>query len=168
MPPWSGSWILALLVVTIPFSLVLRVLLDLPRPVALSHRRLPIWLNCASIAVVTAAVAVFIRFNYYNRNHTTASTLTGFLVILIVYAIVFVLLLRQFAGLYPEYLVTTGRTGLGLRKTTYRRIRDVQELSTQGGETSLRILTDSGQILPLDLPARDIDLLRKQISECES
>src|SRR5919197_1277399 len=49
-------------------ALVFRVLLQLPKPVALSHRRWPLVLNLLVIGAITAWIAVFIHGVYYRRG----------------------------------------------------------------------------------------------------
>src|SRR5437763_1300445 len=41
MPSWVSALAISILVVVIPFTLILKLMLQLPKPVALSHRRRP-------------------------------------------------------------------------------------------------------------------------------
>ena len=74
----------------------------------------------------------------------------------IAYVFGMVLLIRQFAGLYPEYFVTTGRTGLGVRKAVYSNVVDVKTVAESHGETRLKIEMSSGEFLPLELPTTNL------------
>ncbi len=74
-----------------------------------------------------------------------------------------VLILRQFCGVYPEYIVTTGRTGLSIRKTVYRNITDVEEVSRQGREARLRVITTHGSAIPFTLPTRSVSIFYEKL-----
>jgi hypothetical protein len=163
MPVWITSLIFAVLVVTIPFTLILKVLLRLPRALALSHRRWPLPLNFALIGLITLYVTIFIRSAYYGRADEPAAVLLQFLIAALAYVFGLVLLLRQFAGLYPEYIVTTGLAGLSIGKTVYRKVTDVAEVSRTRGETRLRIETSDGAVLSLALPTRDVSVLFERL-----
>ena len=80
------------------------------------------------------------------------SFLLRFFIAVLVYVFGFVLLIRQFAGLYPEYFVTAGRTGLGMRKALYRNIVDIDEVSESAGETEIMVHMRTGESLSLTLP----------------
>jgi hypothetical protein len=152
----------AILVVTVPFTLILKILLGLPKAFALSHRRWPLSLNFTLIGVITLYLTIFIRSAYFARGSEPLALVLQFLIAALAYVFGLVLLLRQFAGVYPEYMVTTGPTGLSIRKTVYRKITDVQEVSRSRDETTLRIQTTTG-FLYLALPTRDVSLLIDQI-----
>ena len=85
--------------------------------------------NLTLIGCITAIVTVFIRNVYYGTTPAAAEIGMQFVIVGLAYVFGFVLLLRQFAGLYPEYFVSTGRTGLALRKATYQHIVKVETLS---------------------------------------
>ena len=163
MPNWVAALLFAVLVVTIPFTLILRIMLQLPKPVALSHRRWPPALNVALIAAITACATVFIRNAYYSREDNPAAMLMAFVIVGLAYIFGLVLILRQFSGLYPDYIVSTGRTGLSLRKTVYRNIRDVEEVSRQRGEVQLRITTSYGKAIHFNLPFRDVPVFYQRL-----
>ncbi|MCI0348409.1 MAG: hypothetical protein L0Z53_03200 [Acidobacteriales bacterium] len=163
MPTWVTSLLFAVLVVTIPFTLIYKILLRLPRPVALSHRKWPLPLNFGLIAVITAYVTIFIRSAYYGRGSEPAPILMQFLIAALAYAFGLVLLLRQFSGVYSEFIVTTGRSGLSLKKTVYRNITDVQEVSQERGETRLRIATARGASLAFTLQTRDVRIFYERL-----
>src|SRR5438105_3643917 len=42
MPRWISALVIAILVVVIPFTFILRLMLQLPKPIALSHHRWPL------------------------------------------------------------------------------------------------------------------------------
>jgi hypothetical protein len=73
------------------------------------------------------------------------------------------MLLRQFAGLYPEFLVTTGSSGLSLRKTAYRNVIHIHELSRVSGEARLQIETSYGLVIALTLPTRYVPMLYERV-----
>ena len=152
MPSWIAALLFAVLVVTIPFTLILKIMLRLPKALALSHRRWPLSLNSVLIGAITAYATIFIRSAYYGRDFTPLAVLMEFLIAALAYAFGLVLILRQFAGVYPEYIVTTGRTGLSIRKTVYRNITDIEEVSRQQGEIHLRLMTSHGVTIPFTMP----------------
>src|SRR5262245_45393646 len=136
MPPWVSAAIFAILVVVFPYTLIFRMLLQLPKPVVLSHRRWPLYLNLFIIGAITGWVTVFIHSVYYRRGQLNPiAVLMEFLIAALAYAFGLVLILRQFAGLYPEFFVSTGRTGLSLRKTAYRNVTKIEEVASAYGET---------------------------------
>ena len=163
MPTWVSSLVFAVLVVTIPYTFIFRILLQLPKPIALSHRRWPRAITIAVVAGITAYVMLFIRNVYYSRGHSPLALLMEFVIAALAYAFGLVLILRQFAGLYPEFFVTTGRTGLGLRKTAYRNVVDIQEVGRGYGESQLRIKTNYGLIVALTLPTRHVASLYERV-----
>jgi hypothetical protein len=163
MPSWITSLVFAVLVVTIPFTLILKILLGLPKALALSHRRWPLPLNFALIGITTFYLTIFIRSTYYGRASEPLAVLLQFLIAALAYIFGLVLLLRQFTGVYPEYIVTTGATGLSIRKTVYRKVTDVVKSSETGGESRLRVQTIDGKVLYLTLPVRDVSILFERL-----
>jgi hypothetical protein len=163
MPNWVSALIVSILVVVIPFSLVLKLMLQLPRAVAPSHRRWPMAANFGAIGAITAYTTIFIRNTYYGHFTAPAVILMEFVIAALAYVFGLVLLLRQFAGLYPEYIITTGGTGLSIRKTAYRNIVDIEEMSRSHGEAHLRIRTRHGQALSLTLPIRSVPALYERV-----
>src|SRR5436189_2274668 len=139
MPAWASATMFAILVVLAPYTLILKILLQLPKSLALSHGRWPLAVNIAVIVAVTAWVTVFIHTAYYRHFLDPLVVLMEFLIAALAYAFGLVLILRQFAGLYPEILVTTGRSGLALRKTAYRNVIKIEEVGRAHGEARLRI-----------------------------
>jgi hypothetical protein len=163
MPSWLSSLVFAILVVVMPFSLILKLMLQLPKPVALSHRRWPVPLNFGVIAAITAYTTIFIRSAYYGRAANPAAVLMEFVIAALAYIFGLVLLLRQFSGLYPEYIITTGRTGLSIRKTAYRNIINIVEVARNHGESQLRIETRYGLVHSFTLPTGSIQALYDRV-----
>jgi len=163
MPNWLTSLLLAVLVVTIPFTFILKIMLRLPRALALSHRRWPARVNYPLIAAITAYITVFIRSAYYGRGSNPEAVLMQFVIAALAYVFGLVLILRQFCGVYPEYIVTAGRTGLSLRKTVYHNITHVEEISRQGGEARLRVITIHGLAIPFTLPVRSVSIFYERL-----
>ena len=164
MPAWVSSAIFAILVVVFPYTLIFRILLQLPQPVALAHRRWPLMLNLLVTAGVTVWVTVFIHAVYYRRGLTEpAVLLMDFVVAALAYAFGLALILRQFAGLYPEFFVTTGRSGLALRKTAYRNVIKIEEVWRRHGECNLRVATNYGLVVSVTLPVRHVASLYERV-----
>jgi len=163
MPPWISSTLFAVLVVAFPYTVIFRILHQLPGPIGLSHRRWPFPANLALIAAVTAWIAVFIHTAYYSRGANPAGVLMQFGIAALAYAFGLVLILRQFAGLYPDFFVTTGRSGLALRKTAYRNVVNIQEVMRGHGESQLRIETSYGSVVRLTLPNRYVPSLYERV-----
>lgn len=167
MPTWISALLFALLVVTIPYTLILRMMAGLPRAVALSHRRWPLGMNIAIVGAVTAYTTVFIRHVYYGRSSNSAALLMEFVIAALGYVFGLALLLRQFAGVYPEYIVTTGWTGLSMRKIAFRNIVDIREARRTHGEVYLRIETNHGLVLPFTLPLRDLATFYERLKKSQ-
>jgi hypothetical protein len=107
---------------------------------------------------------VFIHGAYYHRGFSNpALVLMEFLITALLYAFGLVLILRQFAGLYPDFFVTTGRSGLSLRKTAYRNVTRIEEVGAGSGESHLRIETNYGLIVPLTLPTKHVAKLYERV-----
>ncbi|HLH32340.1 MAG TPA: hypothetical protein VKY31_14135 [Terriglobia bacterium] len=164
MPSWISALVFAFLVVVIPYTLLFKILLQLPKPVALSHKRWPLPANVALIGAITVWATVFIHSAYYHRGFMNpAGVAMQFVIAALVYAFGLVLLLRQFCGLYPEFFVTTGWSGLSLRKTAYRNVIGIQELGRISGEARLQIETSYGLIVALTLPTRYVPMLYERV-----
>jgi hypothetical protein len=164
MPSWLSAAVIAFLVVVFPYSLLFKILLQLPKPVALSHSRWPAGANLVVIAVITAWTTLFIHGVYYRSGSMNpAAVLMEFVIGALVYAFGLVLIMRQFCGLYPEFTVTTGRSGLSLRKTAYRNIVNIEEAARHHGESDLRLETSYGTVVPLTLPTRDVARLYERV-----
>src|SRR5436190_17615544 len=107
MSPWLASTTFAILVVIFPYTLILKILLQLPKPIALSHRRWAVGVNLVVIAAITSWISVFIHSAYYRRGFNPGLILMEFMIAALAYALGLVLILRQVAGLYPEFFVST-------------------------------------------------------------
>jgi hypothetical protein len=163
MPSWVSSTVFAILVVIFPYSLIFKILLQLPKPIALSHRRWAGAVNITIIGAITAWVAVFIHAAYYRRSADPFLVLMEFVIAALAYAFGLVLMLRQFAVLYPEFFVTTGRSGLALRKTAYRNVVKIEEVARGYGESHLRVETSYGLVLALTLPTKHVPSLYERV-----
>jgi len=86
-----------------------------------------------------------------------------FVIAALAYAFGLVLILRQFSGLYPDFFVTTGRSGLALRKTAYRNVVNIEEVARGYGESHLRVKTNYGLVVPLTLPTRSVPSLYERV-----
>src|SRR5436190_1109719 len=164
MPHWISATIFAILVVFFPYIVIFRILLQLPKPIVLSHRRWATAVNFVVIAGITAWVAMFIYNAYYRRSTLNPwLVLMEFMIAAMAYAFGLVLILRQFAGLYPEFFITTGRTGLALRKTAYRNVTRIEEVGSEHGESHLRVQTSYGLVVPVTLPTRFVPSLYERV-----
>jgi hypothetical protein len=163
MPVWISSLVVAFLVVVVPFTFVIKLMLQLPKAVTLSHRRWPLPVNFGIVAAITAYTTIFIRNTYYGRGSNPPAVFMEFVIAGLAYIFGLVLLLRQFSGLYPEYIITTGRTGLSIRKTAYRNIINVEEIGRGHGEAQLRVITQHGFSLSMTLPDRSVQALYDRV-----
>ena len=167
MHPWVAASSIAVLVTTVPLSWVYRVLQDLPEPLALSHKRWPFQANLLIILVATATTAAFIRQLYYAVSEVADPTLdvVRLLIAAPVYILAFVLLIRQYLGLYPEYFVAAGRGGFTVRKRRYQNVVRVEETRESNDEIEVLFYLKSRERLPLTLDRRDLALLYSQIEK---
>jgi hypothetical protein len=163
MPNWVNALLFAVLVVTIPFTMILRILLQLPKAAELCHRRWPPALNLVLIGMITAYVSIFIRNAYYARETSVSGLLLQFVIAALAYGFGLVLILRQYTGVYPEFIVTTGAAGLGIRKIAYRNIADVEEIWRGHGETQFRIQTIYETSFRFTLPTRSVPALFERL-----
>ena len=163
MPTWISALVVAILVVVIPFTLIIRLMLQLPKPIALSHSRWPMPVYLGIIAAITAYTTIFVRNTYYGRTMNPSGMFMQFLIAALAYVFGLVLLLRQFSGLYPEYIITTGWHGLSIRKTAYRNIINLEETHRRHGEAELRIVTQHGFVYSLTLPVRSVPALYERV-----
>jgi hypothetical protein len=164
MQAWGTSLLIAVLVSTVPFTMFINVLLQLPRPLAQSHRRWPLPLNYALVAAVTSYTSYFIHRGYVGPR-STAEIVGGCVIAAVIYGFALTLLQRQFCGVYPEYIVTAGPAGFGLRKTSYRNIKDVETVAKRRNETEFRIETVHGRMLTLTLPTRYVSIFFEHIQK---
>jgi hypothetical protein len=163
MPSWISATVFAILVVIFPYMLIFRILSQLPKPIALSHRRWPIWITLVVIGLITAGITVFIHGAYYGKKGNPVGLLMEFVIAALAYAFGLMLIIRQYAGLYPDFFVTTGRTGLALRKTAYRNVIKIEEVARGYGESHLRVETNYGLVVPLTLPTKSVANLYERV-----
>lgn len=167
MLEWITALSLACFVATIPLLWVLRVLRELPEPLVGSHTRWPVWANVLLIGALTLYVAFFIRGVYAGGPREPMAFVFQFLIAVVIYFFGFVLLTRQFEGLYPEYFVTMGRTGFGMRKALYRNVVDVEEVNASGPDTELRMHMRTGEKLQLCIPTHHLPTLYETIRDSQ-
>jgi hypothetical protein len=153
---------IGILVTVIPFSFLLRLLQQLPPALVQSHRRWPLILNGLVIAVVTAVVSLFLH-RAADRAQTLERLGLEFLIASVVYGFGLVLLLRQFCGVYEDYIITVVMAGLALKKTSYANIIKAEGHDRDGGETEIVIETSRGQVIRLILPTRNLDRFYKHV-----
>jgi hypothetical protein len=163
MPYWLNSLLFAILIVTIPFTMILRILTQLPKPIALANKKWPAALNLVLIGLITAYVTIFIRSTYYVRGGSAITNLLQFVIASLAYGLGLVLILRQFTGLYPEFLVTTGTAGLGIRRLAYRNVTDIEEVWRSSSETRLRIQTIHDTQFLITLPTHQVSVLHERL-----
>jgi hypothetical protein len=147
---------IGVLITVIPFSFLLRLLQHLPRALVQSHKRWPVVLNGVVIAVVTAAISLFLD-RATDRTHAITQIGIEFLIASVVYGFGLVLVLRQFCGVYEDFIITVVFGGLALKKTSYANIVKAEGQDLDGGETRILIETSRGTHLKLMLPTRDAE-----------
>jgi hypothetical protein len=162
MQAWVTAILFATVLTVVPFMSVLRLLAQLPRPLALSHARWPQWANALAMAVVVGVVAVFIRTSYLGSPQPAGRIAIAFVIAALVYAFGLSLLMRQFCGVYPDYVITVAAPGLIVRKTSYSTIENVEPAGEGPGEVRFRIVTARGAVL-LTLPAQHASTLYAQV-----
>lgn len=166
MNPWLASVSIAILVATVPLSWVLRILRDMPAPVVRTFRRWPDSVNLLVVGGVTAVVTAFIRFAYYGPAEPMRVAFQ-FLIASLVYVFAIVLLVRQHVGLYPEYFVTVGASGLALRKGLYANVADIVVGSESEREVEVELVMRSDETLLLHLPAHHLGTLRELVAKAQ-
>lgn len=144
------------LVTVIPFSFLLRLLQQLPKALVQSHKRWPLLVNSMVTAGVAAAVSIFLH-RAADRTHDLFQVALEFLIVAVMYGFALVLVLRQFCGVYEEFIITVAAAGLALRKTSYANIVKAEGEDMDGGETRVLIETSRGSRVRLLLPTRDAD-----------
>ena len=108
-------------------------------------------------------VMLFIRKAYFMRSVEPLEIGIHFVAVSLIYLFGLVLLLRQFVGLYPDYLVSAGRMGLAIRKSVYQKIVNVQIYREGRRETSLNIRLENGERVRIDLPGDHLPVLYDRI-----
>lgn len=170
MYPWVAAVSIAVLVTTVPLCWVYRVLEGLPAPIARSHPHWPYPINLAIILAATVTASVFIRGLYYSGSGLSDPALAAlrFLIAAPVYILAFVLLIRQYLGLYPEFFVASGPGGFTVRKRSYRNVVRLEERRQLGDETEVLFYMKIRERLILAVPVRDLERLYELIRPDES
>jgi hypothetical protein len=163
MSLWLTSLLLAIMFATIPFTFIASLLARMPPPLASSYGRWPAMVNSLLVGAITMAVTVFVHSAYFSGPVVSAAFAVKCVLALLIYGLGFTLLLRQVAGVYPEYIVTLGWAGLGLRKTSYGNILRIDVLSAGEAETRFRIDTARGASIQFTLPTADVMVFQEQI-----
>jgi len=86
-----------------------------------------------------------------------------FMIATVVYGFGLVLLLRQFCGVYEDFIITVGMAGLLLWKTSYTNIAKAETRDAGGGEKEILIETARGGLFTLTLPASGVDRFYAQV-----
>jgi len=144
------------LVTVLPFSFLLRLLQHLPAALVQSHRRWPLLVNGLIIAGVTTVIALFLH-RAADRSHGLLQVAIEFFIAIVVYGFGLVLVLRQFCGVYEEFIITVVFAGLALRKTSYANMVKVEGEDKNSGETEIVIETSKGTRLSLILPTPAVE-----------
>jgi hypothetical protein len=163
----SAAIVFGILISAVPFSFLLWVLYRLPAPLIASHRRWPLVVNCLMMTVVAASTALFLE-RAAVRAHGMRGIVVEFLIQAVIYGFGLALLLRQFCGVYEDFIITVGAAGLLLWKTSYTNIAKAEGRDSGGGEMRIRIETARGGILFLTLPEHQIDRFYAQIRKKHS
>jgi hypothetical protein len=159
--------VFGILVSAIPFSFLLWVLYRLPPPLVSSHRRWPLLANCVLVTAVVASTALFFQRAAIHA-HGVLGVALEFLIAAVVYGFGLALLLRQFCGIYEDFIITVGAAGLLLWKTSYTNIAKAEIRDTGGGETQIRIETARGGQLSLTLPSHHVERFYSQVRKKHS
>jgi hypothetical protein len=158
---------LGILVTAIPFSFLMRLLQQLPKALVQSHKRWPTLVNGVITAAVTAAAVLFLH-RAADSSHSLAQVALEFLIAAVIYAFGLVLVLRQFCGVYEEFIITVAAGGLALRKTSYANIVKAEREDKDGGETRILIETSRGSRVTLIIPTRDAERFNAHVRKKRS
>jgi hypothetical protein len=158
----SAALVFGIFVSAIPFSFLLWVLYRLPVALVSSHRKWPIALNCLMMTAVAASTALFLQ-RAALKPYDFKGLVVEFMIATVIYGFGLVLLLRQFCGVYEDYIITVGMAGLVLWKTSYTNIAKAETREGGGGEKKILIETARGGLLTLTLPANGVDRFYAQV-----
>jgi len=158
----SAALVFGIFVSAIPFSFLLWVLYRLPAAIVSSHRKWPLVLNCLMMTAVAASTALFLQ-RAAMQPYDVMGLAVQFIIATVVYGFGLVLLLRQFCGVYEDYIITVGLAGLLLWKTSYTNIAKAETRNGGWGEKKILIETARGGLLKLTLPANGVDLFYSQV-----
>jgi len=157
-----AAWVLGILISVVPFSFLLWLLYRLPKPIVASHRRWPLLVNCLLMTVVASSTTVFL-VRAASAIHGLSGVIVEFLIQAAIYGFGLALLLRQFCGVYEDFIITVGAAGLLLWKTSYTNIAKADSRQSGGGEAGIRIETARGGVLWLTLPANQVERFYAQV-----
>src|SRR5678815_2234561 len=163
----SAAIVFGVLISAVPFSFLLWVLYRLPPALIASHRRWPLIVNCLMMTIVAASTALFLE-RAAVRAHGMRGIVVEFLIQAVIYGFGLVLLLRQFCGVYEDFIITVGAAGLLLWKTSYTNIAKAEGRDSGGGEKLIRIETARGAVLTLTLPAQHVERFYAQVRKKHS
>ena len=124
-------------------------------------------MNCLLMIGVTVATALFFE-RAAVRDHGMRGVLIEFIIAAGIYGFGLVLLLRQFCGVYEDFIITVGAAGLLLWKTSYTNIAKAETRDGGGGEKEIRIETARGGLLSLTLRAGDVERFYAQVRKKHS
>jgi hypothetical protein len=114
------------------------------------------------MTAVAASTALFLQ-----RAAMSPYDLKGlagqFMIAIVVYGFGLALLLRQFCGVYEDFIITVGMAGLLLWKTSYTNIAKAETRDGGGGEKTILIETARGSLLKLTLPANGVERFYSQV-----
>jgi hypothetical protein len=119
------------------------------------------------MTVVAASTALFLE-RAAVRAHGMRGIVVEFLIQAVIYGFGLALLLRQFCGVYEDYIITVGAAGLLLWKTSYTNIAKAEGRDSGGGEVQIRIETARGGVLSLTLPAQQVERFYAQVRKKHS
>jgi hypothetical protein len=160
VPPWVAASSIAVLVTTVPLCWVYRVLQGLPAPLVPAHPRWSVRVNLFLIGGATGSTAFFIRHIYYvDAVPDPAAGALRLAIAALVYILAFVLLIRQYTGLYPEYLVAAGPGGFTVRRRLYANVVRIEERDEAGGYTQVVLFLKNREKLRLSIPGEGVPLL---------
>jgi hypothetical protein len=163
----SAALVIGILISVVPFSFLLWNLQRLPRPLVASHRRWPLVVNCILMTVVAASTTLFL-VRAAIRPNGMSGLAVEFVIQAVVYGFGLALLLRQFCGVYEDFIITVGMAGLLLWKTSYTNITKAESRKSGGGEANIRIETARGGILSLTLPIQHVERFYAQVRKKHS
>jgi hypothetical protein len=151
----------------VPFSFLLWILYRLPPALVVSHRKWPAALNFLLMVGVTVTTALFFQ-RATVRDHGMIGVFVEFLIAAVIYGFGLSLLLRQFCGVYEDFIITVGAGGLLLWKTSYTNIANAETRDSGGGEKEILIETARGGLLSLTLRANDVERFYAQVRKKHS
>jgi hypothetical protein len=157
-----AAWVFGILITVVPFGFLLWLLTRLPRAIVASHRRWPLLVNCLLMTVVATSTTLFL-VRAAVRAHGMRGIAVEFFIQAAIYGFGLVLLLRQFCGVYEDFIITVGAAGLLLWKTSYTNITKADGRDSGGGESVIRIETARGGVLWLTLPSDKVDRFYTQV-----